>query len=277
MIDPKVSIIILNYNTYSESIKLAEMLYECLEYSNYEIIIVDNNSTNESDGKLQQYAKYKKCIYIHNEKNLGYAAGNNVGIKYAINNGAKYSLIINNDIEILDVHFLRKLVKFMEDGNGVAAVSPAVIKMDMTEDLPNSFRPNFWDLSFGCVAFSQKRKKQSLYDNMKVYKVKGCCMLLNNKDITSINYLDEDTFLYYEEDILAERLLNIYKECWSVRTAKVLHNHCKTVMSTIKKDGIISNSLKSYEIYLTKYRGVKSNIVLKILLGIEKIILHKVY
>ena len=93
----QVAIIILNYKSWEDTLSLAEAIQKLFLLNWNQIIIIDNNSPNESDKKLNEFSD-KGYIYIQTGQNNGYAAGNNIGLKYAYKNGFKYGWILNNDI-----------------------------------------------------------------------------------------------------------------------------------------------------------------------------------
>lgn len=103
---PKAFVIILNYNG-------KDVLKKCLlsvfknDYPNFEIVLVDNNSI---DGSFETAkADFSKANFIKNEENLGFSAGNNVGIRFALERMADYVLLLNNDVEV-EKDFLGKLI-----------------------------------------------------------------------------------------------------------------------------------------------------------------------
>ena len=97
-----VYIIILNYNNWPDTLKCLQSIKK-IDYPNYKIILVDNNSAQKAE-------IFDPDIYIiYNSKNLGFAGGNNIGIKYALENKADYILLLNNDT-IVSKDFLTKLV-----------------------------------------------------------------------------------------------------------------------------------------------------------------------
>lgn len=109
---PKVSIIILNWNNYEDTRECLGSL-EKITYPNYDVIVVDNGSTDGSGERLsQEFSKYE---FVFNQKNLGYAAGNNIGIKEAIERGAKYIYILNNDTVIKKNPIFPSIVTMEED------------------------------------------------------------------------------------------------------------------------------------------------------------------
>lgn len=95
--DPLVAAIVLNWNGREETLLCLESLAK-VKYSNLMIIVVDNGSEDESVSAV--HASYPVVKVIETGANLGYAGGNNVGISYALNDGAEYILILNNDATI---------------------------------------------------------------------------------------------------------------------------------------------------------------------------------
>jgi GT2 family glycosyltransferase len=92
---PKVAIILLNWNSFDHSSNCIESLQLC-DYPNFEIIVVDNGSIDGSGNLLK--AKFPKIILIASPTNEGFAAGNNRGFSYAIENQFAYAMMLNNDV-----------------------------------------------------------------------------------------------------------------------------------------------------------------------------------
>src|SRR3989344_2256511 len=115
-----VSIIIVNWNA-------RENLQECLSalfkisYKNYEVILVDNGSKDDSVKFVK--SNYPDIKIVESGKNLGFAGGNNLGFKQA---RGKYVLFLNNDT-IVTKDFLEKLVDFMEKRKDVGIVQPKIL------------------------------------------------------------------------------------------------------------------------------------------------------
>lgn len=108
---PKVSIIILNWNGYLDTIECMESLKK-ITYPNYEIIVVDNASSGEDVKILKE--KYADSIHIiDNDQNYGFPEGCNIGMRYALQGGTDYLLLLNNDVKV-DPEFLSKLVEVAE-------------------------------------------------------------------------------------------------------------------------------------------------------------------
>lgn len=273
---PKVSIIILNYKTYEDTLSVIDNIYEKLNYNNYDIIVVDNASPNESYTELAAEYKNRKFNLLKSEKNGGYALGNNIGIRHSYKLGSEYSLILNNDIILNDSNVLLKMVELMESNPKIGAVSPRIIKPNGEEDYPFIKRPNIWEMSFGYLLYAKKRKiRQS--KNKCIYRPQGCCMLLRNSDMKKIGEMDESTFLYCEEDILAERLLQVNQECWLCSETQVIHNHSKTIYTVMEKKSIAKCNVRSYRIYLNKYRKIKNPLLVGLISVVKYAVIYLRY
>ena len=105
-----VLVLILNYRTPQMTIELIDQFKRKVQYSDYDILVVDNKSPDDSALILSEAAQQEGFLFIAENENRGYAAGNNVGIRYAIAHGYRYTLIMNSDIEINDGSFLSHMV-----------------------------------------------------------------------------------------------------------------------------------------------------------------------
>src|SRR6266404_5656551 len=108
--EPKVVVILLNWNNAHFTAPCIRSLQKS-DYHNMQILVVDNGSKDGSPELLQ--SNFPGATLIRNSQNLGYAAGNNVGILAAMETGAKYVLILNNDTEV-DPGLVRELVSVCE-------------------------------------------------------------------------------------------------------------------------------------------------------------------
>src|SRR3990167_5910342 len=106
---PKIFVIILNWNGKEDTLACLESLEKV--NMPYSLIVVDNGSNDDSVLAIRN--TYPDIILLENRKNLGYAEGNNVGIRWALKNGADYLLILNNDT-IVDPNILEGFLSTYE-------------------------------------------------------------------------------------------------------------------------------------------------------------------
>ncbi|RZJ30676.1 MAG: glycosyltransferase, partial [Chryseobacterium sp.] len=94
--NPTVCIIILNWNNYHDTVSCIQSLRR-MSYTNYRVVVVDNGSSNESVKVLESI---DDSYLIKNEKNLGFSGGNNVAIKYAVEQNFDYVWLLNSDATV---------------------------------------------------------------------------------------------------------------------------------------------------------------------------------
>lgn len=201
---PEVAIVILNWNNYEDTARCLSALKE-IQYPNYRVIVVDNNSTDGSGGKLSE--EFEWCEFIFNDENLGFAAGNNVGIDRALNQGTDYVLLLNNDT-IPEPDFLGHLVDTAES-NENAGIVGGIIRFTQSSDIwyaQGNFSPTL-------VKATNKRKPKSETNEYETEHVVGALMLLSSDFLDSVGNLNEDYFFSFEDTEIAYRA---QKSNWKV-------------------------------------------------------------
>lgn len=253
----RVLIIILNYNTWQRTIKTIEMLIHTLRILPDDILVVDNASTNDSFEQLDVFRQQTVSFRLHRaEQNAGYAAGNNIGIRHARQRGYLYAWILNNDILVEDNDILSKMLSVLKTDTKTAVVNPDIYSPEGHMFNREAKRPTFWDYTFGMLRYRKLGRKIRDVDGYGyVYRPQGCCMLADVKKLEEVGDLDEHTFLYGEEVILAERLLAKGYLCACCTEGKVIHDHSSTVKDYISKKRQKEMKLESFRYYLTAYRG----------------------
>lgn len=252
----KVMAIILNYNTYNDSIKCAELLKK-QTYENLQIVIVDNQSTDGKKEQLVAYCKENQIEFIASERNAGFSAGNNLGLKKATELGCKYSLIINPDVEIRDSEYIEKAVEKMEEDKKIAVLGSDVINMEQKHQNPmrelNFFENTFW---FVMLALAKVIKKDLYVGNPQksryVHKVSGCCFFINMKFIEGNEYFDDNVFLYCEEPILAAQVKKAGLKEYYMSEIKAYHMHIASEKGNVAKN--LERFYDSRIYYIKKYR-----------------------
>lgn len=263
-IEPKVLVVILNYKTPQLTLNLVDALKK-IHYQAFDIMVIDNDSPDDSAEILGKCAQEKGFIFYPNHVNTGYAAGNNIGIRYALHHGYQYTWILNSDVLLPDPDVLKLMVQRAEDDEHIGVVGPLIVSRDDTEVGPYLYRPTLWRSTLGI--FADKRKRMNhIHAAGRVYRVYGCCMLLKNEAMEKCDCLDERTFLYNEEDILAERLLKFgYYAYYEPRT-RVKHNESSS-MSTLtleqirKKDEEVSKSRALYYKEYLQYNDFEIHLI----------------
>lgn len=278
----EVVTIILNWNNSEMTIKTFENIQE-IEKDKTDFIIIDNGSENNEKEKLIEYARQNHwkilkeddeiseilnnekdknanvILYILN-KNYGYAKGNNFGLKLADLLGYKYAIIANNDV-ILEEEVIEKLLQFVSTNEDICVVGPKIIGPTGERQgpffKPNLFSEFFYPIFFFWIYPFYRAFKSFLLSYKKIifpYRLTGCFMLMKLDCMRKINFFDENTFLYAEEPILAEKLKSIGKKTAYIDDIYVKHFHGSSVIKYKRKKRFILQ-LESNLYYFKKYRN----------------------
>lgn len=188
----KIGIILVNYNAYQDTLECIESLGK-MTYLNYEIIVVDNFS---SDNSLSQLKQIKNIHLIEAKQNGGFAYGNNLGIHYALKHGCNQVLLLNNDTTV-EPDFLEKMIKTSQNQN-IGIVAPKILNYYDRHIIWSAGGTINWRLFVGY-------NDQTGMIDSKIKEVKdvefsnGCCLLIKKEVIETIGDLPEDYFMYYED------------------------------------------------------------------------------
>jgi len=255
---PRVAIIILNWNGWADTVQCIDSIH-LLSNSDYDIILVDNHSSDSSIENIRRYCEgtgevglttcntsirlfevledeidsyaldllsydrlepCRRLVLIKNNENYGYARGNNIGIKFALDVlKSEYVLILNNDVIIKDKEMLGKLIEAMNRDPRIGAVSPVLrsttgeIQRTCTGNLPDFLDFLFVYTFIGQRLFRENRvlKRHFNYDysfdRPKEFGVLGgSCIMFRGQALVDVDLFDENTFLYWEEYIIGRKL-----------------------------------------------------------------------
>lgn len=197
---PKVTILIPNYNGKRWLKQLLRTIDKCT-YPNYEILIVNNGSTDDSADFLAK--NYPKVGVLELKKNRGYAGANNLGVKKA---SGKYVLLLNNDTQVTP-NFLEPLVEKMERDPKIGAVQPQIrhmVRRDLIDSIGSFFTFTGFLYHYG---YFQPHRYKKYQKELFLYSVKGACFLIKRKNYMDLGGIDESFVTYVEESDLCHRIL----------------------------------------------------------------------
>ena len=222
-----VAFVVLQYCAMQETLNCIESIKKYCD-DNFIIVVVDNASPNGAGEKVKSiFENDDKCEVIVNEKNLGFAKGNNVGFRHAKKLGAKYICMMNSDTCLLDHSFIEQIktdydkYKYYVLGPNIILNQPEIRVNPLGEHVLEKKETNKKIVSLAIqillvnirleklVTIIQKNKqlkhKSKEYNRYKYYenvKLHGCCLIFSPRYIKEYNGLNEGTFLYLEEDML---------------------------------------------------------------------------
>jgi len=266
-----VSIIIVNWNVKNLLQKCLESLFVFIENLHYEIIVVDNNSSDDSQDMLSTIkAEHKNFQVIFNKENFGFARANNHGLKIA---SGKYILFMNPDMEIVE-NTPAILYKFMEKNFTVAACTcqlqygdgsrQANIKRDPTlwsqiwilYKLHHVFRPRFLK-NYLAKDFDYTRTQT-------VEQIMGALVFIKADVIKKIGGWPQEYFIWWEDVDLCTSLRKMGEKIMYTPDSRVIHYESKSFAQkmSLGKQKMFNQSML---IYFKKYHGKFAFIILKII------------
>ncbi|MBI1888430.1 MAG: glycosyltransferase family 2 protein [Candidatus Spechtbacteria bacterium] len=238
---PKVFILLLNWNNWHETEECLKSL-EKVDYQNFEVIVVDNGSNerppinpptsplaplsprslgeaglNKERGVGGEVAKRGRVELICNDTNLGFAGGNNVGIRYALAHGADYVLLLNNDA-VAAPDFLTELMKAAESNPSFGILGSRIYAYGTNNIIFEGGKVNRWLTSGEHATCNMQYAIYKVVDY-----ITGAAMLVKREMIEKIGMMREEYFLYYEDVDWCVRAKKTGYKCVLVPTSKVWH------------------------------------------------------
>lgn len=237
-VKPLVSFLTVNFNQALVTIDLLTSL-EKINYENWEIVLVDNGS--KPSNLEEDSSKFEKVKFIHSEKNLGFAGGNNIGLDYC---KGDFIFFINNDTEV-EPDLLDELIPWMENQNNLGILSPKLCYFHDKKLLQYAGATPMSKLSIRNEGIGWKEKDEGQYDEIRqTAYIHGAAMIVPKKVLDKVGPMFDDYFLYYEEYDWCERIAKAGFEIWYYGKSVVYH---KESVSTGQ-----DSPLKIY--YLTRNR-----------------------
>lgn len=195
----KLAVILINYNGINDTKECIESINSFEHSVDVSIVVVDNNSSEDEGKKLKDYYCNSNVVVICSEKNTGFSIGNNIGIKYAVENGFDYVLILNNDT-IVTENTINELIA--ESGGKVICTSKIMCYDTRTEYWYGGGYLNPKTGKADNLAYVDSEK--TVYCNYST----GCCMLFLTDDLKKYGGFEEDFFMYCEDVELCVRYLS---------------------------------------------------------------------
>lgn len=225
-----IPVILLNYNSTDDCRKCISFLQKQTGVD-LEIIVVDNCSTEENRRDVEKLCNDEGCTFIANTKNAGYNAGNNVGLRYALEKGYEYALIANPDMEFPQTDYVAKLTQLLLNDVQLAVVASDIITPKGIHQNPMKPDGN-WQSSFGWLTGLFKKQPKDTYsfidnwqESHECKKVSGCCFMIRLSFLKDIGYFDENVFLYCEEAILSKQVERTGMKMYYTAERQAVHNH----------------------------------------------------
>ena len=223
-----VSVIIVNWNTCEITCDCLQSVYEQTADSSFEVILVDNASSDDSVECIKN--EFPEVHLIENKENRGFAAANNQGMEIA---EGRYALLLNSDTIVLD-HAIEKTVAFADNHNQAGVIGCRVLNKDMSLQPTCFMYPSalnmFLSSTYLYKIFPKNkffgRESMTWWDRKDVREVEvvtGCFMLVRKEAIDQVGMMDEGFFMYWEETDWCYRMKKAGWETLFTPDAEIIH------------------------------------------------------
>jgi GT2 family glycosyltransferase len=279
----KLSVVILNFKTYDKTIECISHIEKSKQKVKH-VIIVDNDSQNGSLEIINDYLISKNCepeiindlnkfnkrkyLLYQSSINTGYARGNNIGIDLALRLSSDYILILNNDVKIYP-DTISEITEFITKKRNIGCVGPLIKEGNSCDYNLARKRLRWYDhfllsgITKKIFPFKVLRKHHYMAYNeipalpFQVDMISGSFMLFPAGVLKKIKGFDPNTFLFYEEAIICDKIKKHSLKTYVVPSSVVEHEHAGTI-KRVNPTQILKHSLNSQFYYLNKIRKYNS-------------------
>jgi len=185
-----VHIILLNWHGWQDTIACLDSLAS-LDYTNYHVLVVDNGSKDDSVARI--HAAHPEVPILETGRNLGFSGGCNVGIRRALEEGADYVWLLNNDTTV-NPQALNAMVAVAEADPKVGAVGSVLYYLDNPKDI------QAWGGGRVCFWSGRTRHHLGPVPSARLHYLTAASILLSRRALEEVGLLDENTFFMYWED-----------------------------------------------------------------------------
>ena len=239
-----IAVILVNWKKYNLTSKCIDSLKKS-NYKNFKIILVDNEYSEKSLIDLRN--KHKELIVFKEKNNLGFAGGNNIGIRYALENDYDYIMLLNNDTEVKE-NFILPLVERIEKDHSLGAVQPLILNFSNKSIIWNAGGKLNKFLGLTSTRLNNNKLNSSIVFDDYTDWISGCCILIKSEILTKVGLLDEKFFNYYEDVDWSLRMKNLGYDLGFVKESIIYHHGSSSSKNKKTKEGVISSKIHYFNI-----------------------------
>ncbi len=255
-----LSIIIVNFNTRDIVLDCLKSIHAHTEGISFETLVVDNDSADGSQQAIK--GGFPKVTLIENKDNLGFSSANNQAIRIA---RGRYTVLLNSDT-LLTQNCFAKIVRYLDDHPQFAILSPEILDINGTPCPMRLWEDTAWDAALKIIGRyhpAHELKKMGAWEPGEVQVVGGSCFVIRRQLFESTGLLDENYFLYNEEDDFCRRARSLgHKICYFPET-HVKHLLGQSTHQPEIRAKVILETYKSNLYFYRKYYSRTWNFLLR--------------
>lgn len=280
----KVALIVVNYNSLKDTENYIEKVGKCDLVNR--IIIVDNNSTEQSEFIGLQKLQSEKVIVVQSGNNGGYGAGINFGFRFLESKKEEYDYIIvsNPDISI-EENAIWECLDFLNKNEKAAITAPRMYNRDDKPIRRSSWKlRTFWRdiihstrvlevIFYYFLRKGEYSNEQYNEKRLEVEAISGSFFVMKTEVFKKIGLFDENVFLFYEEDILGKKLKELDYQIYSLNNINFIHYESTSIKKAFGYYQKIKQLHKSKMYYQKEYNKISKiqEVILNILYGFRHI------
>jgi GT2 family glycosyltransferase len=231
--EPSVTCILVNFNGWADTLQCLQSLCR-IDYGSLSLILVDNGSTDDSVARIR--AAFPEIEIIESPRNLGFGAGNNLGIRRALDRGAKYVWLLNNDT-VVRPDTLRALIAVAEADPSLGAVGSVLYYAHAPRQV-QAWGGGYLNLRMGTTHHFHEAVPWERLEYLTAASI-----LIPAKMFENVGLFDEQYFMYWEDTDLSMRMRRAGWKLGVAEGATLLHKEGGTIgAKTAAHDGLVTAS-----------------------------------
>jgi N-acetylglucosaminyl-diphospho-decaprenol L-rhamnosyltransferase len=217
---PRVALVVVNFRSADDTIRCVRSFEAVTEP--LDVYVVENGSGDDSGERLK--TALPQATIVSSDRNLGYAGGNNLGMRAAFGAGADCVLVVNPDTEVVEPGFVTELAAALDADPGAGIAGPLVELADGSQQPTSQRRPSF-SFALALALFSRARRAGARTRAGRVATVNGVCLMITREAFEATGGFDERYFMYGEEADLAKRAEQAGFHALFVPVRSLVHFH----------------------------------------------------
>jgi GT2 family glycosyltransferase len=255
-----LSIIIVSFNTRDILLDCLASVYEKTDDISFEIIVVDNDSSDDSSTVIAQ--QFPDVRLICNDENRGFSAANNQGIQAST---GRWVALLNPDTRLIENSF-QKIFKYLQEHSEFSILGPGIVNEAGQQSPTRLWEDTPQDAAWKILGLYNPNNELEKMGDMKAREAKvisGCCFMIQRDLFEEIGLLDENYFLYNEEDDFCRRARQHGKRICFFPETSIQHLHGKSTHQPEHRERVISETYKSNLYFYSKHYSCGWNLILR--------------
>jgi GT2 family glycosyltransferase len=253
-----LSIVIVSFNTRDVLLDCLTTVYAQTEGISYEVIVVDNASKDDTPDSVAE--KFPDVRLIPNDVNNGFSSANNQGI---CESTGKWIALLNPDTRLIENSF-QKICRYLQEHPEFSILGPGIIDESSQQSPTRLWEDTPHDAAWKILGlYNPNDELQRMANTEEALVISGCCFVVNRELFEEVGLLDENYFLYNEEDDFCRRARERGKRICFFPETSIQHLHGKSTHQPEHRERVIVEAYKSNLYFYSKYYSCGWNFILR--------------